>query len=449
MKIVHITAGAGGRICGSCLHDNALVRALRARGRDAMLVPAYVPTTTDEENVAEHRIVCGGVNVWLQEHVPLFRHTPWWLDRLFDGPGLLAWLSSRTGTTKPADLGSLTASTLAGEAGHQRKEVGKLAHWLATEVRPDVVQLSNALLVGFARGIRGATGASVVCGLSGEDIFIEQIPEPHYGEIRRLLCERSRDIDRFVALNGFFADFMADYLHVPRSRIDVVPHGVDLAGFPAVAPDLAARRGGRGGRFVIGSLARLCPEKGLDQLLRALAILAATHDVEVVAAGAASAAEEPYLRGCRQLADQLGVAERFMWLGQVDRPGKLRLLEACDVFAMPTAHPEAKGLPAIEAMAAGVPVVAPDHGAFPELIANGAGLLHAPNDPAALSRVLREVLDNPAMAAALGAAGHSRVRERHTFATMAAGHEALYADVVSYISRGNGLRFSSPVSVTR
>jgi hypothetical protein len=53
MRIVHITAGAGGRICGSCLHDNALVRALRRRGRDAILLPAYVPTTTDEEDVAE------------------------------------------------------------------------------------------------------------------------------------------------------------------------------------------------------------------------------------------------------------------------------------------------------------------------------------------------------------------------------------------------------------
>ena len=48
MRVVHITAGAGGRICGSCLHDNALVKALVARGCDAMLVPAYVPTTTDE-----------------------------------------------------------------------------------------------------------------------------------------------------------------------------------------------------------------------------------------------------------------------------------------------------------------------------------------------------------------------------------------------------------------
>ena len=431
MRIVQITAGAGGRICGSCLHDNALVRSLRRRGRDAILVPAYVPTTTDEENVSEKKIDCGGVNVWLQEYVPLFRHTPRWLDRLFDSRGLLDWLSSRTGGTKPADLGGLTASTLRGEAGHQRKEVEKLAEWLGRDVRPDIVQLSNVLLVGLARRVKQVTGAKIVCSLSGEDIFIEQIPEPHHAEIRGLLRERAADVDHFVALNESFADFMQSYLDVPRGRISVVPHGVDLAGFPAVPPDLRARRAARPGRLQIGALARVCPEKGLEQLVRAIAILARTHDVELLAAGAVITAEREYLDMCRGLAAELGIARRFKWLGQIDRPGKLRLLDSIDVFAMPTIHPEAKGLPVIEALAAGVPVVAPAHGGFPELLGASAGgerpgLLHVPADPADLARAISMVLDDPERATRMGRAGHEIVRERHTFDTMAAGHEAIY-----------------------
>jgi glycosyltransferase involved in cell wall biosynthesis len=431
MRIVQITAGAGGRICGSCLHDNALVRSLRRRGRDAILLPAYVPTTTDEQNVAESRIVCGGLNVWLQEHVALFRHTPWWFDRLLDSRGLLEWLSSRTGGTKPADLGGLTASTLRGEAGHQRKEVEKLARWLARDVRPDIVQLSNVLLVGLARRIKEATGAKVVCSLTGEDIFIEQIPEPHYAEIRSLLRERSNDIDHFVALNRHFADFMRGYLGVSADRISVVPHGIDLEGFPAQPPDLAARRASRAGRFVIGALARACPEKGLEQAVRALAIVARTRDVELVAAGATIPAEEPYLRRCHAIAADLGVADRFRWLGQIDRLGKLRLLDSIDIFAMPTIHPEAKGLPVVEAMAAGVPVIASAHGAFPELLVGSAGgepagILHAPADPDDLARAIIEMLNDEARAARLGRRGHEVVRERHTFDTMAAGHEAIY-----------------------
>lgn len=436
MRIVQITAGAGGRICGSCLHDNALVRSLRRRGGNCILVPAYVPTTTDEENVAESRIVCGGVNVWLQEHVPLFRHTPWWFDRLLDplldSRGLLVWLSSRTGGTKPADVAGLTVSSLEGESGHQRKEIEKLARWLARDVRPDIVQLSNVLLVGLARRVKEATGAKIVCSLSGEDIFIEQIPEPHYAQVRSLLRERSNDIDHFVALSRSFADFMRVYLDVPAEKISVVPHGLDLEGFPPQPPDLVARRASRPGKFVFGAIARACPEKGLEQAVRALATVARTRDVELVAAGATIPAEEPYLRRCHALAAELGVAERFRWLGQLDRPGKLRLLESIDVFAMPTIHPEAKGLPVIEAMAAGVPVVAPAHGAFPELLAGSpggepAGILHAPADPDDLARAIVELLDDEARSARLGRRGHELVRERHTFDTMAAGHEAVYA----------------------
>jgi glycosyltransferase involved in cell wall biosynthesis len=102
---------------------------------------------------------------------------------------------------------------------------------------------------------------------------------------------------------------------------------------------------------------------------------------------------------------------------------------------MPTTHPEAKGLPVIEALAAGVPVVAPNHGTFPELLAAGSpdeacGLLHAPADPEDLARSIGALCDDPELAARLGANGHARVRVRHTFDTMAAGHEAIYASLM-------------------
>jgi len=430
VRIVQITAGAGGRICGSCLHDNTLVRALRDRGRDAILVPAFVPTTTDEENVAIDHVVMGGVNVWLQEHVPLLRHTPGFLDRPLDSRRLLEWLSARTGSARPADLGPLTVSTLEGEAGRQRKEVRKLGRWLARELAPDVVHLSNALLLGLAREIRQATGASIVCSLSGEDVFIDQLPEPHRGRVWELLRERAADVDRFVALNRFFADFMADRLALAAGHVSVVPHGVDLSAFPRSASDLAARRQARGGTLVVGFLARSCPEKGLDQLIRALALLARDRTVEVVAAGATVDAERTYLAGCLALAEELGVAERFTWRGQVNRLGKLALFSEIDLFALPTTHPEAKGLSVIEALAAGVPIVAPDHGTFPELLdEEQAGLLHAPCDPAALAAAIATLADDPARANACGRYGFDLARRRHSAAAMAAGHEAIYDEL--------------------
>ena len=431
MRIVHVTAGAGGRLCGTCLHDNALVRALRARGGDAVLLPAYVPTTTDEEDVAERRVVMGGVNVWLQEFVPFFRHTPAFLDRLLDGRRLLAWLSSRTGSTRPEDLGTITVSALEGERGHQRKEVEKLARVLRDEFRPDVVHLSNVLLLGLARRVREATGCKIVCSLSGEDIFIGQLPAAHRTRVLDLLREKAAEVDRFVALNRAFADQMAPALGVDAGAIAVVPHGVDTKGFSNEPPDFEARRRARKGAIHVGSLARACPEKGLDVLLRAVARLAATHDVRLVAAGAEIEAERPYLDSCKKLASDLGLADRFEWRGQVDHAGKIALLQSVDCFVMPTTHPEAKGIPVLEAFTAGLPVVASDHGAFPEYLGRDPdsrrGLLCTPGDPAALHAALLALADDPVLAARMGRTSWAFARERHTPDAMAAGHEAVYA----------------------
>ena len=88
------------------------------------------------------------------------------------------------------------------------------------------------------------------------------------------------------------------------------------------------------------------------------------------------------------------------------------------------------GVKVIEALAAGLPVVASAHGAFPELLDDGrAGLLHRPGDPADLARAIGELLADPVRAAALGTRGHALARERHAAAAMAAAHERLYASL--------------------
>ena len=217
MKIVYLVAGAGGMYCGSCLHGNTLVAGLRTLGEDALLAPLYTPLRTDEENQSIARVAFGGVNVYLQEHSALFRHTPWFLDRLFDRPSFLRWISRRSSTIRPEHLGPMTVSMLKGEAGHQKKEVEKLVAWLR-EIGPDVVHLNNAILIGPAREIRRQLGVPVVCSLTGEDMFLEKVLEPHHSAARELLRQRVAELSGLTAMNRYFADFMADYLAVPRRR---------------------------------------------------------------------------------------------------------------------------------------------------------------------------------------------------------------------------------------
>src|SRR5579871_2583660 len=171
MKIAYITAGAAGMYCGSCLHDNTLASALLAGGHEVLLVPTYTPIRTDEEDVSQKRVFLGGINVYLQQKLALFRHTPWIVDRLLDARALLRWVSRFAVKTEAEELGALTISMLKGEHGYQRKEIDKLVYWLAHDVRPDLIQLTNVLLSGIVHELKAHLRVPVLGMLQGDDVF--------------------------------------------------------------------------------------------------------------------------------------------------------------------------------------------------------------------------------------------------------------------------------------
>ena len=131
MRILSITAGAAGMYCGSCSRDNALAVELLARGHDVTLLPLYTPTTTDETNVSRDQVLFGGISIYLQQHLALFRKTPRFLDRLWDSPRVIRAFASRSISTDPKLLGDLMISMLEGRRGVLRKEFDKLLEWLA------------------------------------------------------------------------------------------------------------------------------------------------------------------------------------------------------------------------------------------------------------------------------------------------------------------------------
>ena len=167
MKIAYIAAGAAGMYCGTCIHDNTLAAALREKGHEVALIPTYTPIRTDEVDVSIDRIFYGGINVYLQQKLALFRHTPWLFDRLFDTPALLNGLSRFSASTNAKDLGELTVSVLQGEDGRQKKELTKLVRWLRDSYRPDMVQLTNSMFVGFAKEIKKGAGCTCRLRLPG------------------------------------------------------------------------------------------------------------------------------------------------------------------------------------------------------------------------------------------------------------------------------------------
>jgi len=419
MKIAYITAGAAGMYCGTCLHDNTLAGTLMEMGHEVSLTPLYTSMRTDEDSVAVDRIFFGAINIYLQQKLSFFRHTPRFVDRLFDNRRLLDWVAQRGASSTKADvLGALTLSMLEGEKGHQQKELGKLVQWLGEIVEPEIVHLSHSLFAGFGRLIKETLGVPVVCSLSGEDLFYGELAEPYRSKVLAALAERAQELDAFTAPCQYYAELMGREYGIPAERIFLNRLGINPQGFGEARLAADARD-----EVVLGYLARFCPEKGSQQVLEAFHLLAqdlGKDHLRLRVAGYLGERDRAFYEEQRRRVEKWGLAERVDFVGEVDRQGKFDFLGSLDLFTMPTLYREPKGLPVLEAMMSGVPVVQPRHGAFPEWIEHtGGGILVDPESPEALAAGLRSLVQDPALRQRLGQQGQSAAREHFNHRMMA------------------------------
>lgn len=413
--IAYLTAGAANMYCGSCMRDNTLAAALHKLGVDVQLIPTYTPIRTDEENVSSDHVLYGGVNVYLQQKYGLFRRLPLWLDGIFDQPWLIGWLARRGMETNAANLGALTVSMLEGNSGKQQKEVRKLVDWLKRHVRPQLINLSNMLIAGCVPALKEQLRVPVLVTLQGDDIFLEQLSQPYkdqaFAQIRQLV----QHIDGFLVFSRFYADFMADYFDIPHSKFRLVPMGIDVRGFQE--PEFIEQPP------TIGYLARLAPEKGLHQLIDAFLLLRqqpAMGGARLRIAGWLGPPNNAYANEQFARLATLGEEGAWRYHGTVDRTQKISFLRDIDVLSVPTTYQDPKGIFVLEALAAGVPVVQPDHGAFPELLAEtGGGRLFRAGDPTHLAEMLHELLKDRAGRDELAKQGRQTVHARFNAEAMA------------------------------
>ena len=412
MRILQLTAGTGSFHCGTCLRDAALVEELRRLGHDAMLAPLYLPLVL-EDGLDSRAVRMGGINVWLAHASRL--HLPRFVQDWLDSPRLLAWAARRGEMTQASAHAEMTVSMLRGDEGAQRREIEKLATWLETLPRPDVVLLSNALLLGLVRPLRAALGVPVLCTLQGEAPFLDALPEPHRSESWRLAAAHAREVGGFLAVSGYTAELMRARLSLPAERVHVVHNGLDARRYaPPASFD---------GPPTIGFVARLHRDKGLGALIEAFLELKRRPEhagLRLAAAGATLKGDWQHVAAWRERLERAGLGGSFELRSNVGMTEKLDVLRRSTVFSVPATYGESFGLYLLEAWAMGLPVVQPAHAAFPELLeATGGGLLFSPDDPAALARTLHELLVDRARARALGERGKKAVLERFSGARMA------------------------------
>lgn len=430
-KIAYLTSGAAGMFCGSCLNDNSLARAMIAQGADCVLVPLYTPIRTDSTNVSADQVFFGGINVYLQQRYSIFRYLPKWLDRWIDTPWIIRMATARQVKITARDLGAMAVSMLKGSAGFQRKEVSRLVDWLSGDLTPDLVVFSNILTAGCVPELKQKLPCKVLVTLQGDDIFLRGLQQPYQqqalAEIRRL----ADSIDGFLVHSEFYADSMAKFLGIPREKCHHLPLGIDVGEFTQTnSPQNKPSR-----PLTIGYLARLAPEKGLHLLADAFIHLrnelsqqnTKLQEVHLEIGGWLGADNQAYVDEVFNKLRTAGLSDAFHYRGELDRNAKLDLLHSIDVLSVPTTYEEPKGLFLLEALAAGVPYVQPNHGSFPETHQQlGGGLLHKPGDAVDLAHHLAELLLDDEKRRQLGQAGQAAVLAHRSSSAIAKQALALF-----------------------
>jgi glycosyltransferase involved in cell wall biosynthesis len=414
--------------CGNCFRDNALVHALRNEAHSVLMVPLYLPMTLDEpdESVGTP-IFYGGVNVYLQHKAGVFKHLPKPLHQWLSSPQVLKWASGRAAKTRAQDVGELTLSMMRGEEGQQASELAKLIEWLKSQKPPDVICLSNALLIGLVRRLRKDLRTSVVCMLQGEDSFLDSLPENVRQRAWDVLAERAKDVDLFIAPSKYYGELMQRRLRLAPAKMRVVYNGINLEGF---APAEQRPR-----PPVLGYFARMCREKGLDTLVDAYLILRQRNKIpglRLKVGGGCGPADEEFATALEEKLEKAGFLPDTEFRPNLSRQAKQEFLRGLSVFSVPALYGEAFGLYLLEAWASGVPVVQPRHAAFPELVAaTGGGGICEPGNATALADAVETLLLDEASARALSKAGRMAVQREFSMQRMAERVLQVYAEAAT------------------
>lgn len=415
MRLVFLTPGTGSYYCGVCMRDNALVKALVARGEDALLLPAYLPLTLEETAATPAApVFFGGLRVYLQQCWPWVSRLPeGWLRRL-DHPAILRFLGRFSGMTRGSEVGELTWSMLRGEEGVQSAEVAKFVDWMRREAGAGVVWLSTGLLSGVARRIQGELGIPVLASLQGEDSFLDSLPEPWRSRCWEEMALRCGELKGLVAPSHFFAREMERRMGFEPGRIGVVPNGMSLEGYTVRETEPSP---------TVGYLARLSRGKGVGAVVDAFLELRRRGKVpgaRLMCVGTCIAEDEPFLKELRGRIRAEGLEGEVEFYANVTREEKVRLLQGFSLLSVPAMYGEAFGLYLIEAMACGVPVVQPVTAAFPEIVeATGGGVLVSDDSPQRLAEAWEALLLEPGRAREIGLRGRQSVERAYSIEAMA------------------------------
>jgi glycosyltransferase involved in cell wall biosynthesis len=368
----------------------------------------YLPLFADEHDLSrEIPVFYGAVSIYLKQQYPIFRKAPAWFDRFLNSGPMLKLAAKFAGSTRAKGLEEMTISMLLGEHGEQREELDRMIEWLSEHCKPDVIHLSNALLVGLAHRLSESMNAPVICSLQDEDQWVDVMKPSSQQKVWNLMAERGEDVSLFVPVSSYYSDEMKKVLHISDEKLSTVHIGVYPDDYEFKLPSEKGRN--------IGYVSRMCHELGMDILVDAFILLKREpeyDDVELHITGGSTGDDRKFIHAQKRKIHKNGLSGKVKFYGDFEDKGLRDFFSEVSVLSVPVRKGEAFGIYLLESMASGIPIVQPALGAFPEIVElSGGGVTYEPNSPEALADALKGILDDSRKMDQLSRMGRSGVEQ--------------------------------------
>jgi glycosyltransferase involved in cell wall biosynthesis len=431
MRIMHIIPGSGGSFyCGNCLRDAKYVEAMRKSDHTVVKLPMYLPLFADEHDLSrEIPVFYGAISIYMKQLFPIFRKAPAWVDNALNSKPMLKLASKFAGSTRAKGLEEMTVSMLLGEEGQQKDELQRLVDWIVENCSPDVIHLSNALLLGLAQQLSQRLNVPVICSLQDEDVWVDVMKPSAAKSVWKLMSKKAGDVTAFISVSDFYAGVMKGKMDIPDAKLKSVHIGVDPADYTFKPVSEKGRN--------IGYISRMCFENGLDILVDAFILLKKNEgfeDVNLVLTGGSTGDDKKYLHDIRKKLRENNLENQVKFHEDFEEQGLREYLEKVSVVSVPVRNGEAFGIYLLECMASGVPVVQPALGAFPEIIGlTTGGVVYEPNTPEVLSEALQKLLSDPKEMEKLSLQGRDGVEEHFHIDVQAERMVKVYEEAIASI----------------
>jgi glycosyltransferase involved in cell wall biosynthesis len=408
MKIVYLITGSGGTFyCGNCYRDMIYLKAIRkVKDIQASAIPLYLPPDqTIKDTGIDSNVFFGAISMYLKQKVPFLKNMPVFLDKLLDSAPMLRMAARRAGTTRTEGLEDLTLNMITGENIFPDNEINRLIKYITRGGKPDVIHLSNALIIGLARQLKKRLNVKIVCSLLNEDDWINEMAEPYQSSAWNLISKEANNVDAFITPSKYNKELFISKTKIKGDNILVVPLGFD----PGTLPLLKKRN-----NFpAIGYFCRISSQNGFDKLVDAFIDLKTRNclpGLTLHVSGGYTADDKPFISEQIRKIKKHGLKSSIRIYPEFQGTSKDDFFSNIDVMSVPVRKHDGYGLFLLEANSAGIPVVQPATGGFPEIIKRTqGGVTYFPDTVEELSGSILNLLKDNDLRKKLGILGKENV----------------------------------------